>query len=42
MSLLRYTLCVALISGTAAVTPIEKVIDLIQGMKDEVEADGKS
>merc|ERR1719253_1363898 len=24
------------------VTPIEKVIDLIQGMKDEVEADGKS
>merc|ERR1719178_469195 len=42
--MLRAMLCFALISGAvaASVTPIDKVIDLIEGMKDEVASDGKS
>jgi len=40
---MRCAVVLALLFGTAAaVTPIEKVIGLIDGLKDEVEADGKS
>jgi len=42
MATLRCVAIFALLAGAAAVTPIEKVISLIEGMKDEVEADGKS
>jgi len=46
MGLFRCVLSLALISGIAAVsldvTPIEKVISLIEGLKDEVETDGKN
>jgi len=43
MAPLRCVVYLALLAGAAAVdvTPIEKVIDLIQGMKTEVETDGK-
>merc|ERR1719408_606258 len=46
MVLLRNALCLSLLVGAFAasntVTPIDKVIDLIEGMKKEVEKDGSS
>jgi chromosome segregation ATPase len=44
MAMLRCLAALVLFAGAASVdvTPIEKVINLIEGMKKEVEADGKS
>jgi len=44
MARLQCVLCLALFAAAAAaeVTPIEKVISLVEGLKSEVEADGKS
>jgi DNA repair exonuclease SbcCD ATPase subunit len=46
MAILRCSLCLALLAGafaaSSSVTPIEKVITLIEGLKKEVEDDGKA